>query len=301
METAPGGVAPVEPNSPAPGPGGTQGAPRRSWVDLSQITVGWVDGVLGLLRRLLPAALYARWAALTAAVGQLALFVAAAWTVLFAIIFAAKMDSFAIFLEGLAGAVALLIAQYTAVKFMDAAQVLTAATPTELATPAYADCVALLAVIGGVVAVIAGIVGALQVENLDLLWIGLVIGLWLVGGLAWISLHPRLANITITQGTSAAQEAIAVVGYGVKVILTAVPLIFGIGVTISTLALILAVRAFPQNSGGWPMVLTLSGAAYTAILLFALAPFLVYLGFLIVYLVLDWINTILRACHKYLV
>ncbi len=44
----------------------------------------------------------------------------------------------------------------------------------------------------------------------------------------------------------------------------------------------------------------LSTAAYGIVLAAALAPFVIYIWFLLVYLGLDLINTILRTCNRYL-
>jgi hypothetical protein len=250
----------------------------------------------------------------------LALVVAVPVTVIFAIITAAKTDSFRAFLTGLAGAAGLVVAQYTAAKFIRASAALVFATPTQIATPAFPDCMAILAAIGAVVLIVVGGVEAIQAGSTALFWCSLIGGLNLLA-FAWVSLNPAVANISVAAGASAAQEAIAVLGYVAKVALKLVPVLFGIGAVLGTLGLICAPipwhgaegqasasasagSASVHASVGWYSVGfgadTPAGIAYMQVLYAALTPIGVYVLFLGVYLLLDLANTILVACRRYL-
>jgi hypothetical protein len=262
---------------------------------------GWIEGVwdqwLAKLRVWATETIYDWTAGFSAEVGHLAVLIGAALVVIFGIVGAAKTDSFRIFLISLAAVIGLLMAQYTAVKFIRAAAQLIRSTPTELATPAFPDCVVLISGVEGVVLIVTGIVTALQTEMLTWLWPFLIAGLALVA-LAWVSLNPAVANITVTAGTSAAGEAIAVLGYFAKIVLKLVPVLFGMVAVIGLIQLLLAPTVI--HSQGIEMAGMQAGTAYLYILAGALIPLVVYLLFLGVYLALDLANAVLRTCHRYL-
>jgi hypothetical protein len=255
-----------------------------------------VDRRLDKLRTWATADLHDRVASVTAAVGHLALLVAAPLTVVFAIVTAIKTDSLRAFLIGLAAGAALIVAQYTAAKFIRASAGLVAATPTQIATPAIPDCMAILAAIGAVVAVVLGGVAAVQLGTFLPFWPSLAGGLCLLA-FAWVSLNPGVANIYVSGAASAGQEAIAVLGYVVKVVLKLVPILFGVGAALGTLELLLS--PIPSHSVEVEAA-PAAGIAYSHVLAAALTPIMVYVLFLGVYLLLDLANTVLHACHRYL-
>ncbi len=209
-----------------------------------------VDGVLAKIRVLLSQPLYTRLTDFLTMIGHVALVGAIAWTLIMGIVFAAHDNSFNQFLRALAAALGLVVAQFIAAKFIRTSAALISTTPTQISTLAFPDCVGLLSLIGAVGALVAGIVMAIQMETLTPLWGALILS-FLLTCLGWLSLQPSLANINVAAGSSTAEEAIAVLGYFAKMSLKLVPVMFGGGVVVGTLALVLASRALMNQYPDW--------------------------------------------------
>lgn len=214
------------------------------------------------------------------------------------LIHAGKNNSLDTLLLGLAAAPLLLVIQYTACKFIRATQALVASTPTFVSTPAFTDCLGLVALCASVAILVDGIKTSISFKDIDFMWLPLLQAAGAVF-VAWISLTPSLANVSTKQTASSAEEAIAILGYSAKVMLKMAPIFFGVGVIVGAIEILFAFRLMFQNDGSWSATYYSVKSTVPMISVAGLAPLALYVGFLVVYLLLDLANALLRAANKY--
>jgi hypothetical protein len=126
--------------------------------------------------------------------------------------------------------------------------------------------------------------------------------------IALIALHPAEVNVNLESGASAGEEAISVFSFFSKVWLKLVPLFFCLFVVLGALAVafslsdrgaataadMLSTIPMPPGMSGLA-----GGAVGLAVLLYGcLLPFLIYLGFLLSYLLIDLLRAILSVPGK---
>ncbi|HVU17766.1 MAG TPA: GYF domain-containing protein [Candidatus Didemnitutus sp.] len=290
---------------PAPPP-----APRKP-VDAFKIATilgDTVGGLLGLLARLLTPALLKKTLIFCQRFGHFAVLAGATLGLVAALVASIQnhtMSSFA--KEGVVFVIAVAVAQYSAQRFLNAADTLIAASPTRLASKSFLDCVGLFAALGALGALAGGIYVSIQADQLYPAITGLVIGTFLTF-LALIALNPGEANVALEGGASAGEEAIAVFSFFSKAWLRLVPLVF---FTLTALGVIGIIFSFSDNGrimadnlmtslglpvGAIPMAGTSAGTA--VVLLGCLVPVLFYLGFLISYLIIDLLRAQLSIPGK---
>ena len=231
-------------------------------------------------------------------VGHIALIVSAFLIFLFGVIFSIKAGDAAVFLAYLLVLPALLIAQYVAVKFLDAGGSLIAKTPSSLSSRAVPECFALLALIATIGALVGGIGAAIVGESVVPFGIGLGISLvllYMVGA----ALNASSLNVEVTGDASAGQEAIGILSFLLKLNLRLVPFVFGVGGILGTLGVIVAlIQVIRANEFTVAIVSIEAWGTFMFVLWIALLPFAVYLSFLIYYLLLDVLRAILTVPGK---
>ena len=258
----------------------------------------YVGIALDKARTILTASRYETASTLVTRAGHWAMLGAIAIVLVVSLVHAAKNNSLDTLLLGLAAAPLLLVIQYTACKFIRATQALIASTPTYVSTPAFTDCVGLVALCAGVAILVDGIKASISFKDIDFMWIPLLQSAAAVF-IAWISLTPSLANVSTSRSASSAEEAIAIIGYSAKVLLKMAPIIFGVGVIVGAIQVLFAFRLMFQDGRTWDSTYYAVKAAMVPIATAGLAPFALYVGFLVVYLLLDLANAVLRAANKY--
>lgn len=259
--------------------------------------------------------------------GHYGLYLATVILFVFSVLVAVKTNRLNTILVGAAGVAILLVLQYAASRFCGALERLNRTTSGRMSSPAFLDCFALLHVIGGVVALLALTVMAVQSGAFSLI-LPAIVAFILCQYIAVIALNPETLNLTVASETGAGEEAIGILSFFVKLSLRIVPVAFGAGVVWGTLALLYAcfLVFFPpegpekvmefvgaerfgqmQASAGvasvdkvmttWPAEVTASGAEK---ILFGCAslPFLTYLVFLFHYLFIDVIRALLSLPGK---
>lgn len=228
-------------------------------------------------------------------IGHFAIIVAAGIGFLFTLIAAIRSNSFKAFLFGIAWVLIIFVAQYTAHKFLGAGEKLIKNNPTQLASKTFLDCFAFLVMIGGVIAFIMGIVNAVQYKSFQpFIWgLGMAVFLEFV---ALVSFNPKEITIDIVDDNSAGQEAIGIITFFIKAIMKLVPILFGVGVTIGTVMLL--INMFGLFGSNWPSAYMEGNVTAMQILYAALLPFLSYLFFVLAYLGIDVIRAILSIPGK---
>lgn len=228
-------------------------------------------------------------------IGHWALIAAAGIGFLFCIIFAIRANDFFAFLIGIGWVILVFVVQYTAVRFAPAGDKLINNNPTRLASRAFLDCVAFLALLGGLVMFIMGAVNAIRGAGLEtfLMGLGILIITWFV---ALVAFNPQTASMEIVDEASAGQEAIGIITFFLKKILRLVPIAFGVGIVVFTIMLFIHMFKLFGSQYGFAMKIGMMDA--NQILTFALLPFLTYILFVLYFLVIDVIRAILSVPEK---
>jgi hypothetical protein len=229
-------------------------------------------------------------------VGHFALIAAAVIGLLFAIIYAIRVNDFYAFLVGIAWFLLVFVVQYIAHRFSDAGENLIKNNPTRLASKAFLDCVAFLFVIAGLVVIIIHLIGLIRTGDFNTFLMGLGIFLFFEF-IAMVSFNFKTVTIEIVKDTSAGQEAIGIVTFFIKGLMKLVPLFFGVGVAIGTIMLF--VDSFGLFSDARISSAWISGNANgMSILTAGLLPFIAYIVFVLYYLVVDIVRAILSLPGK---
>ena len=115
------------------------------------------------------------------------------------------------------------------------------------------------------------------------------LALWaLCDAIAYIALHPSMVNIEVGAEVSAGEEAIGILSLAVKTIVRLVPMAFGIGAILGSIALIAA--TFTMIRSGDP---TAALSALRLITTCVLLPFFSYILFAFYHLLIDLLRSIL--------
>ncbi len=245
--------------------------------------VDLLDDVIDWARRTFPVSLFDRIATSLVKYGHLGLIVAEIACVILGLTAAFKMDNWRLFPGGIGIALLLVILQYTASRFMDAGDRLLANSPSRLGSDAFMDCLALLVEVLGICLFFYN----WFVGGWGHFFIGLA--LWaLCDAIAYIALNPGMVNIEVGGEVGAGEEAIGILSLGVKTVVRLVPMAFGIGAILGSIALIAA--TFGMMRTGDP------AAAVSALRLIAwcvLLPFFSYILFALYHLLIDLLRAIL--------
>lgn len=253
------------------------------------ISVKLLDRFLEWIRRIFPPEKFEALSKWLVRYGHTGMFTAAILSFLFWIIAAIAESSRIFVLYSIGCAALLLILQYTASKFLHAGGSLINSSPSRLASRAFLDCLALLMEIAGILFFL----GFLMRGQLSYLVVGL--GAWaLCDSIAYIALHPSMANITISEDTPAGEEAIGIMSFLVKAVVRIVPIAFGVGSIIGLVALLIA--TFSLLFGGTPE----GGRAALKLIIFcACLPFFSYIFFALYHLTIDVLRAILVLPRKF--
>ncbi|MCB1049421.1 MAG: DUF4339 domain-containing protein [Acidobacteria bacterium] len=196
---------------------------------------------------------------------------------------------------------AVVIVQYAAVKFLDAGKALIEKSPSSLSSRGFLECFALIVLLGVIGSVGGGIFMFIKMVSysfgaaLQTLGVGLGFGVILIYILG-VTLNSEIINLKIGGDASAGQEAISIISFLMKMNLRLVPFVYGVG---NAIGLILVFVALGNVIGdNWGSSMGRNMTTFGQILGLALMPFIVYLAFLIYYLFLDVLRSILVVPGK---
>lgn len=258
-----------------------------------------VDKLIGWARGMLNEARLDGIDATATKIGHPAFVVAAIVFFLFGLIAAGRMKSGE--LAGMAFIVipAAVIAHYIAFKFLNAGGELIKKSPSKLSSKVFLDCwglIALIAALGTFAAAFFALITQFNMSGL----IGFVVSLGTTAILlyaAGAALNADCLNLQVSDEASAGQEAIGVFSFGMKMLLRLVPFVFGVITTVGALTSVgflvwLIVAEYPSMV--FMQGMNVLGMVFAA----ALFPFVAYLVFLIYYLSLDVLRSILVVPGK---
>lgn len=219
--------------------------------------------------------------------------VAAAIGLAIGIVGAIKTDSFVFFAAGLLWVVVIAICYYLGSRFLGACNDTIRNNPSTISNREFLNAAALSMIFAVVAILIGSIYVAIKFSSMDVFnWaIPLAIGL-----LYYICLfmNPQLISLNLIEGASAGEDALAILILFNKAALKLAGVIFGsmtlIGVVLMTVSLI----KLASGEGGRVILggLQSIGGAFTVVA-GLLYPFVIYLSFIFVYLVIDLCKAIL--------
>ena len=245
--------------------------------------VDMLDDVIAWARRVFPVEMFDTIATSLVKYGHLGLIVAEVACVILGLTASFKMDNWRLFPAGIGIALLLVILQYTASRFMDAGDRLLSNSPSRLGSDAFMDCLALLVEVLGICLFFAHwFLGG---------WSHFFVGLalWaLCDTVAYIALHPSMVNIEVGGEVGAGEEAIGILSLAVKTVVRLVPMAFGIGAILGSIALIAA--TFTMMRHGDPTAALSSLRLITGCVLL---PFFSYILFTFYHLLIDLLRSIL--------
>lgn len=276
--------------------------------DFHLFAVKWLQKLIDFLKRIMTANLLNFSIKWLTKIGHFALLVAAALGFICIIIATIRENKFDLFLYAIAWVIAVFVVQYTAHRFSPAGETLIANNPTRLSSKAFLDCFGFLALLLGVVLLIMGTVTAIRGgENIfNLFYIltdirvkGVEAFLAGLGGLvfcwfmALIAFNSETVSMEIVKETSAGQEAIGIGTFFIKSLLKLVPIAFGVGIIVFTITMF--IHAFKLFGTNWSIAFVDDAIS---ILIFGLLFFISYLLFVLFFLIVDLIRSILAIPGK---
>jgi len=233
--------------------------------------------------------------------GQWLILAGAALALINALVVGIKLNSFKLFLTGVGAVIVIAVLQYIARLFLSACASVNQSTDCSLSSPAVPDSIGLLACLASLGILLTGIGGALIMNQFSMA-LGAMLLSALVLWLAGIALNPSLLQLKITPAC-AAEEAMGVLSFFMKLPLVVLPLLYFLVAMLGVLMsfnMLFGGRPFQLPSAlefmAFPMFDMLGGLSLT---LLALAlPFGMYVFFLIAYLAVDLIRSIVSLPGK---
>ena len=255
-----------------------------------------IEKFVGVIRKILSPKLLDFCTRLLTTLGHYAIFIASCLAILIGIIGAIRLKSFEFFLYSLIFAIGIFVIQYIAKKFSHAGETLIENNPSFLSSSAFLDCLGLLAMLAGVVALLYHLYQAIRIPQFEPLLYGAGAFIFFEF-VALVVLHPRTITVDVVDQTTAGEEAIGIITIFIKKIMRLIPILFGLGLIIVTVMLLIdSVGLFSELKKFAARTRILSD--YERLVGIGLLPFLSYIGFVILYLVVDLIKAILSIPGK---
>lgn len=290
-----------EPSSDSSKPAGTAGL----FPPKSTLLGDLVGKILGLVSKILSPGLLDSSLGFSKRIGHYTVLAGAVFTVIYGLIMAIKMEAFPLLLTALIYVGVIAVAQFAAMRFLDAATKIIATTPSRVSSPAFFECAGLIVIIFAISTLFSGFGAAIYMRSFPALVPFLVGSLFMVA-CATILLHPSIVNVEVGEG-SAGEEAIGILTTLMKINLVLAPLVFFLLTVLGTLIVLAGFfgdRLAASFAGFLEFIPIPMGAlpfgfvGATLVIAGCLVPIAVYFGFLLQYLVLDVIRAILAVPGK---
>jgi hypothetical protein len=229
-------------------------------------------------------------------IGHIGLIVAAVLGFLFFVIVAIRANHLTEFLFAIVWIIAVFVVQYTAYRFATAGEALIKNNSTRLASKAFFDCVGFLAMLAGAVVFIYQLYMAIHVASLTQFLIGLGVFVFLEF-LAIVAFNAETVSMEIVSEASAGQEAIGIITFFMKTLLKLVPIVFGVGIAVYTVIMFIDSFGLFNNA---KLAAAYQSGMFDAgqIITFGLLPFISFIVFVLYFLVIDIIRSILAIPGK---
>jgi hypothetical protein len=254
-------------------------------------TVWIIDKVLDICRALLGEKVINRTDSIAVLVGGWGLYVVTVLLFLGLLILGARSGNIELILYAIAILPIGILFHWVAIKLLDTNERLIASTPTAIRSDNFLNVVAVLLILVGVIGVpvtlVLGIIDAIKGDYGTLVLVGETTLALYIGILA---LNPERVNVRNSPEATIGQEAIGVMTFALKALYKAVPLFFGIFIVVAgIMSFVLLIQSIAD-----PLRAVLG--MQNALLIYAVAalsPILGYVFFLLFYIGIDVIRSIL--------
>ena len=252
-------------------------------------TVSLVDIILRFCKRLLSEQLIKVSDRVLTLVGGWAIYVLT--LIIFIVLLTAAIQSrqTAFFFIALAILPGGIVAQYVAVKMLDAVDRLINSTRTELNSRSFLEVIALIGVLLAVSLPIIGLFQAIDFGSIAVFLVSLFVAVLAVY-VAAVSLNPQIVNVTVSPAASIGQEAVGILTFAIKTLYKFVPVGFGVGIVVLCFGWGQVLIQLIQQS---PMVFVSLEVLVVPTALILILPLVGYLIFILSYLVIDLYRAIL--------
>lgn len=186
-----------------------------------------------------------------------------------------------------------ILLHYISFKFLPIIELLLKSNRSQMSSRALLDCWAIVHLIGGIITLLTGIYFWIKTSSIDSFFIGIFTFIY-CEYIVSLSLKPEILNIDIVEKTSAGEEFLGVISFGVKSVFKLIPIMFGSGIIFCIINLFLIIF------NDYEYIYEILGDIYNVLYLtgFALSPIVGYFLFLIYYFFLDLAKAILSMPNK---
>ena len=260
----------------------------------------FLDHLLAAIRSLLDESLISKIGDSSVEIGRYVVYLAIVLNVIIGFIFGSRVGSLKFRLLGIGFAAIALVLQYSAIKSCSALKQLLQNTSLRMSSTAFLDSMALMMFVGGFVGLGWSIWMWQQLDQILFLISGIAIFL-AVEQLGILLLHPGACGITISRQASVGENAISIVSFFMMLPLRFVPTIFGLGTALSLIGTGLALWLVASASAEGSELSTSYDLAYSSgysTLYCAAVPLIAYIYFLLAYLLVDLVHSILILPDK---
>jgi len=202
--------------------------------------------------------------------------------------------SFIPFLIGVAWFISLSVCYYIGFIFLDKCKAAVLENPSTISGMEYLDVVSLSTLLSAAGLLIGGSFFAFESRSFELFWLS-VGGVFFLVLSAYLSLNPKLISISVDQNSSAGNDAISILMYSGKALIRMAGFIFGAAPIFGLVSMLSFIVTLIVSGNGLGMALNgITLISELVAIPFALVyPFVIYLGFIGLCLIVDLINAIL--------
>lgn len=251
-----------------------------------------VDAIIEFLRLGLTTDSFMRWDVRLGSVGDFAAPITSLVFLLLGTIGAIKCDSFSAFAGSLGVAIGFIIAHQAGRRMRAACDQIVANSSSNISGYGIFSVISVVALAGAIYKIFDGIYYAIKLSSFEPLYSPLALGA-VVLFMVWFLLNPSLLRVSEDQDSSPGNDALTLYIVGLVSFVKMHRVLFGAGAVAGNLMMIINAiqiirdKEFPPDS-----VLDLLGAKIA--MGTALAPLLLYLGYIFAYLALDICRALLR-------
>ncbi len=256
--------------------------------------VTFIDQFLAQIRSSLSRTAFQKVESLFLIIASFAAPAAALIGALISLVVAIKMDSFSLFIGGIFWIFLVIASYYSGFKLLSSCEKTLNNNPSIIASQEYLDVMAFICSVIAIGSFLGGVYFTIKLSSITPFLSGLSVALIMIYTV-WLVLHPQLISTYVAPATSGGMDAIAILILSNKIYLRGSKILFGLLPAIGTLLMLnLLVKSF-SSGGAFELISSgIFGATGLMLVLYGLlAPVFCYIFFVLFYLLLDVLRSIL--------
>ncbi len=258
---------------------------------------GFVETFLNSIKKTLSKDIFEflkKWSITT---GDYGLYVGAVVVVIIGVIASIRLETIKVFLYSIGFGISFIIIQYIAVRFNEINEKLILKNETYMLSSGFTDAMGIFSIIAGVGYFFVYFYIAIKLPEFTPFLEGVAIFVVFIL-ISMVSFNPSLVSIKSVKSNSAGEEAIGIISFFIKLSLKLVPFIYGIGVLLYILLLLIHSKDIFGSS--FRMAIAWENIHNDMVFLFVLgiSPFIAYVSFVFNFLIVDIVKAILLIPQK---